>query len=185
MEDQVRDAAYFRRSTPKDWGAEAYESWLGIDIKDLGETVLDLGAGEGTSFAKRAREYGVRVVSVNPVFGDKQHRAKINSGGKDSKSIEHKVAAVGDKLPFPDNSFDSVVSFWAVPYYLEKGDVYYTLKEIVRVLKPGGKAILFPLASEHSMQYKNALSNLPVVWEIGLPKGKVKTLFEQLTIKKK
>jgi len=45
------------------------------------------------------------------------------------------------KLPFKDNSFDSVFSFRFLHLFKEK-DLHYYMDEMVRVLKPGGKLVL-------------------------------------------
>ena len=53
----------------------------------------------------------------------------------------HVKKASADKLPFKNNSFD-VVTFWAVIEHIPVGYELATLREIIRVLKPGGYIFL-------------------------------------------
>lgn len=59
-----------------------------------------------------------------------------------------------EELPFKSNVFDNVISFGVLHHTpnTEKG-----IKEIYRVLKPGGKAFL-------SFYYKNFLLRQPMFW---------------------
>lgn len=54
------------------------------------------------------------------------------------------ICARGEQLPFPDQSFDTVISRVAIPYM----DIPVVLREMRRVLKPGGelKIKLHPLS---------------------------------------
>ncbi len=50
------------------------------------------------------------------------------------------VCGVGEHLPFPDNSFDLILSHEVLEHVQDDGLV---IKEIVRTLKPGGRLVLF------------------------------------------
>lgn len=50
------------------------------------------------------------------------------------------VCGVGEHLPFPDNSFDLILSHEVLEHVQDDGLV---VKEIVRTLKPGGRLVLF------------------------------------------
>ncbi len=134
-----------------DRSLEVYEKELGIPVTKefLGEKVLDLGSGEKTRFAKEAAKRGVQVYSLNPNLSYQKHRSILKKGlEKDEK--EFFTAGLAQELPFKSNVFDSVLSMWAVPYYIEKDqeEQETTLREIIRVLKPGGKAFLSPVFKE-------------------------------------
>ena len=62
------------------------------------------------------------------------------------------------KLPFPDQSFDVVVSHWAVHNLKDASDRDAALAEIARVLKRGGHVILTDI--EHREAYADRLRNL-------------------------
>ena len=60
---------------------------------------------------------------------------------KEALALETKVVnGVGEHLPFPDNSYDLVLSHEVLEHVQ---DDQATINEIVRVLKPGGRLILF------------------------------------------
>jgi demethylmenaquinone methyltransferase/2-methoxy-6-polyprenyl-1,4-benzoquinol methylase len=91
--------------------------------------VLDLGAGTGAA----NREFGTRrVVALDPVpemlLRNPQRR---------------RVAGFGERLPFADGSFDGVFSAFVVRN-LES--IPQTLREIHRVLRPGGTAAVVELS---------------------------------------
>lgn len=91
-------------------------------------TVLDLGSGTGDAAAQLAPR---TVVAVDPVV----EMLSLSD-------IEGRVAAVGEALPFPDQSFDGVFSAFVVR---NLDSVPKTLTEIHRVLRPGGVAAIVDL----------------------------------------
>ena len=89
-------------------------------------TVLDLGCGTGTT------DFGDRtVVGLDPV-------AEMLA----LSPVPAKVAAIGERLPFRDESFDGVFSAFV---FRNLNSVSKTLEEIHRVLKPGGVAVVVDL----------------------------------------
>ncbi|MCI0711600.1 MAG: class I SAM-dependent methyltransferase [Chloroflexi bacterium] len=52
------------------------------------------------------------------------------------------VRAMGQHLPFPDATFDAIVSTFPTPFIVEKE----TLRETYRVLKPGARLVIVPNA---------------------------------------
>lgn len=98
------------------------------DLKD--RKVLDAGCGTGW-FSKTAAERGALVTSMD--LGENllaQVAKKCNS--------ERVVGSILE-IPFPDNTFDFVVSSEVIEH---TPDPYKALHEIYRVLKPGGKMVL-------------------------------------------
>jgi ubiquinone/menaquinone biosynthesis C-methylase UbiE len=89
--------------------------------------VLDLGCGEGKTLAL----WGVSVAdSVIGVDVDESSLATARSRFP-SRTYIH---AAGEDLPFPNRSFDRIVSSVAVPYM----NIPKALSECYRVLAPGG-----------------------------------------------
>ena len=59
------------------------------------------------------------------------------------------VQASATELPFPDQSFDLVYSFKVLPHI---ESIHHALKEVKRVLRPGGRALL-EFYNRHSLRY--------------------------------
>lgn len=57
------------------------------------------------------------------------------------------IAGLAPNLPIKDSSVDYVVDSWAAGYYLDKNSNNFInyIHDISRVLKPGGKAKLYPV----------------------------------------
>ncbi len=101
-----------------------------------GDTILEIGFGSGKFFEKlftaanNLMVYGIDY-SAEMVELAKRHNPEPVSSGR-----LQLVTGSSDKLPYPDQSFDKVfcnmvIFFWDQPEN--------HLKEIYRVLKPGGK----------------------------------------------
>lgn len=91
--------------------------------------ILDLGSGTGAAAPVLD---GFDVVALDPV---KEMLAL--------SPIPMRVAAVGERMPFADESFDGVFSAYV---FRNLTSVPGTLSEIRRVLKPGGVAVIIDLA---------------------------------------
>jgi len=59
------------------------------------------------------------------------------------------------QLPFEANSFDTVVSSWALHNIYQRDGREQALREIVRVLKPGGRVLLVDI--RHGREYAEFL----------------------------
>jgi ubiquinone/menaquinone biosynthesis C-methylase UbiE len=98
--------------------------------------VLEVGFGTGLNapFFPAAVE---RVVGIDPNDGVQKRAAKRIAAAP--VPIELRTAA-GERLPADDASFDCVVTFLVL---CTVSDLDQTLAEISRVLKPGGRYLLF------------------------------------------
>jgi ubiquinone/menaquinone biosynthesis C-methylase UbiE len=104
-----------------------------------GERVLDLGCGTGTLLLQLAsRVPGARIAGVDadPAML-RQARAKASAAG-----ISLDLApAWADALPFADGSFDVVLSSLFF-HHLQHDDKRRSLREVRRVLRPGGRVLI-------------------------------------------
>ncbi len=96
---------------------------------------LDVGCGTGT-LARRLSAAGYEMVGVDPSEG--MLRVLRESGG----GVEA-VHGSGTALPFPDDSFDVVLSVATMHHIAEAATVRQTLFEMVRVAKPGGRILVW------------------------------------------
>ena len=102
-------------------------------------TVLDIGCGGGRTVAKLAamaaqgKVHGIDYSQAS-VAASRRHNARAIGDGR----VEIHLADVG-RLPFPDNTFDLVTG---VETHFWWPDIAAGVREIRRVLKPGGTLIL-------------------------------------------
>jgi SAM-dependent methyltransferase len=108
-----------------------------------GSLVLEVGCGPGHLSIRLARTHGLEVtgLDLDPAMID---RARANAERVGESAQRGPVFIVGDvaSLPFPDGSFDLVVSTLSMHHWAEptRG-----LAEIARVLRPGGRAIVWDM----------------------------------------
>jgi SAM-dependent methyltransferase len=104
-----------------------------------GESVLDMGCGSGvdTIFAAKMTGPTGKVVGID-LIPEMLQRAKENLTLANLDNVTYQEAS-SDKLSFPDENFDVVISngvFNLVP------DKAKALSEVFRVLKPGGRLMI-------------------------------------------
>jgi len=101
-----------------------------------GESVLDLGSGAGTDSLVAAQMVGERGrvtgIDMTPEMLAKARAAAAEMGASNVEFVESEA----ERLPFPDGSFDVVVSNGVIDLIPDKDAVF---SEIFRVLAPGGR----------------------------------------------
>jgi ubiquinone/menaquinone biosynthesis C-methylase UbiE len=104
-----------------------------------GQAVLDVATGPGEPALTIASLVGPagKVIGIDPVaeMVEAARRAADRGG---SKNTQFEVAPADD-LPFPADTFDAVVSRFGVMFFPYPLDA---IREMLRVLKPGGKLSL-------------------------------------------
>jgi ubiquinone/menaquinone biosynthesis C-methylase UbiE len=100
-----------------------------------GQRVLDLGCGTGalTLVAKRAQP-GIEIVGLDP---DAKALARARRKAERAGLAIEFQQGFGDALPFPDASFDRVLSSFMF-HHLEAAQKPAVLREVFRVLRPAG-----------------------------------------------
>lgn len=97
-----------------------------------GELVLDVACGSGTAALVAARRYcDVTGIDYVPALIDRARRRARAEG----YAAEFRVADAQD-LPFPDDTFDTVMSVYGVQF---APDQQQTAQELLRVCRPGGR----------------------------------------------
>ena len=101
-----------------------------------GERVLDLGCGAGTDTLVAAQMVGPQG-SVTGIDMTEEMLAKARSSVAELGATNVKlVAGEAEALPFPDASFDVVISNGVIDLIPDKDAVF---SELFRVLAPGGR----------------------------------------------
>jgi SAM-dependent methyltransferase len=166
------DAVKYKNTTHDQWqaAAEAWyrwsptlNQWLGkatdkmLEMADIssGHRVLDIAAGAGEQSITTAKKVGTSgYVLATDISANILEYAKQMAQQAGVSNIETKVMD-GENLALEDETFDAVISRVGLIYF---PDQQKALKEMLRVLKPGGKVA----AIVYSTPDKNKFFSVPV-----------------------
>jgi SAM-dependent methyltransferase len=96
---------------------------------------LDVGCGTG-ALAARLAAAGYEMTGVDPSGGMLD---LLRSRAPEVRAVE----GSGSSLPFPDDSFDLVLSVAVMHHVADPEDVRHTLAEMVRVARPAGRILVW------------------------------------------
>lgn len=94
-------------------------------------TALDVGCGEGR-FCRMMKDAGIQAVGIDPISTFVEQARRRHPDG------DYRLAHA-ERLPFPDTSFDLVVSYLTL---IDITDVAAAIAEMARVLKPQGSLLI-------------------------------------------
>lgn len=126
------------------------------------ERVLDVGCGRGLMLvgaARRlttARAVGIDIWQAEDLSGNRPE-ATLENARKEGAAdrVEVKTADMR-KMPFPDGSFDVVLSSQAIHNIYDPAGRAQAVGEIARVLAPGGRALIRDI--RHTRDYASVLA---------------------------
>jgi SAM-dependent methyltransferase len=121
-----------------------------------GRRVLDVGAGFG-SLALYYAHLGADVVAVDPNEGRMQVSVAI---ARQHGLAVSAVAAHAQALPFPDASFDIVAANNSLCYIVDDHQHDLALREIHRVLRPGG---WLAMRNPNRLHPRDQFTGLPLI----------------------
>jgi SAM-dependent methyltransferase len=116
-----------------DWGREHVLDPIMLERASARrfERALDVGCGEGR-FCRMLKARDIPVVGIDPTEELLAQAARCDPNG------EYHLASA-ETLPFPDRSFDLVVSYLTL---IDIADFRAALKEMARVLRPKGALLI-------------------------------------------
>jgi len=117
---------------------------VGLAQLKPGDQVLEVGCGTGTLTLAAKRQVGptgqAYGIDVIPKMIDLCRR-KAEQAGTD---ISFQLGGI-DAIPFPAGKFDAVLCSFMI-FHMSEGVRHRGIQEIRRVLKPGGRLVVFDLA---------------------------------------
>jgi len=108
---------------------------LGEVRKD--DVVLDIGAGYGGAARRLVEKFGCRVICLNLSEAENERNREYNKEAGVSDLIDVLDGSF-ENIPLDDQSVDHV---WCQDAILHSGDRERVLREVDRVLKPGGRFV--------------------------------------------
>jgi SAM-dependent methyltransferase len=123
-----------------------------------GKSVLDIG-GAGSPICLDWTALGARVITIDP--GDIVGRLREHPAWRSLPPEERPglVRSDGVALPFPDGSFDIVVSISTLEHIPGNGDTR-VMREAARVVRPGGRVVV---TVEGGPELRESWEGIPVV----------------------
>lgn len=152
---ETADAWYRWSPTLHKWLGNATEKMLAMAGISTGHRVLDIAAGAGEQSITTAQKVGPSgEVLATDISSNILEYAQKMAEQNGLSNIKTKVMD-GENLTLEDASFDAVISRVGLIYF---PDQQRALKEMLRVLKPGGKVA----AIVYSTPDKNKFFSIPV-----------------------
>jgi glycosyltransferase involved in cell wall biosynthesis/ubiquinone/menaquinone biosynthesis C-methylase UbiE len=155
----------------KEWFLEAeryrygsYAPWMPETMefdRHRGKSVLEIGGGMGTDLAQFAI-HGARVTDVDLSSGHlKLAKENFAVRGLEGEFVQQDA----ESLVFDDKAFDLVYSNGVLHH---TPNTRHVAREILRVLKPGGRVIVMVYAEDSLHYWRN------LMWNIGLKEGQLR-----------
>jgi arsenite methyltransferase len=140
------------------------------------EQVLDIGCGRGLLLAGAAKHLttghatGIDIWS-NVDMGDNSEAATLHNLQLEAITDRCTLVNAGAQdMPFPDATFDVIVSNLCLHNIYDRPTRLQALHQIARVLKPGGIALIsdYKLTGEYAAELRNAGFTVTRRWGNGL-----------------
>ncbi len=152
--DENWTSFYVNRRDPMPWPNEPmlktlFGSYLSVPRKPKsGDRVLDVGCGLGQNLLPFAvigcDAFGIELTQ------DMADLAKVKLG---SRGVSAEIKEGRNRaIPFPDNSFDYVLSVNTLHYESAPGSYAEAIREFYRVLKPGGMLYISTVGPLHEIR---------------------------------
>jgi len=129
------------RTTACDYQLRELEIDLGREHIRDGDAVLDVGCGPGVALRDYATKRDIRACGIDYSEPMIETAKRLTKEAGPSPEIEFQTASVTE-LPYGENEFDVVTSHRCLMALLDWDRQQEALRDIHRVLKPGGTLVL-------------------------------------------
>lgn len=158
MEKTTKDSAEYRAWRQSELTAQFFDNFSAEDVN--GKDVLDFGCGSG-DLSLIVAEAGARSVSGTDLEAERVELAIETTAKTKFREIMHFVLSTSPThIPFPDNSFDTILCFDVMEHVMEPAEV---ITEWARVLRPGGQVLIWWMPWMHPYGHHFA-HIMPVPW---------------------
>ncbi len=135
FEESFQEAAFYNKQTADETHLKML---LELVYPNKGDTILDLGTGSGyMAFAIADYETDCKVIGID-IVADTLERNRQRALAEGYSNLEF-TAYDGIVFPFEDNSFDTIVTRYALHHF---PNLKVSFGEMHRVLKKGGKLVI-------------------------------------------
>jgi len=140
-------------------------------------TLLEVGCGDGAAAVSLSQKYGCNVVGID----SSEMMIALAARQAEAKRLAYKVkflVADGANLPFPDSTFDTIITEAVFSTLVDKERA---AKEFKRVLRSSGKLLIldFVLGKEVTKGLQSQVSFIPCLARTRRLEGYIR-LFEQV-----
>lgn len=111
------------------------KTWRSIRLED-GGSVYDMGCGTGNFLEHIHARYPNAKLHGTDISEGMLEKAREKFSGPGGPEVQLKAADMNERLPWDDSMFDCVITTYC---YHHSKDPVGTFRELVRVLKPGGR----------------------------------------------
>ena len=140
--------------------AKLLEELLNKFPLEPGQTVMDLGCGQGVTSIMLVKEYGLKVFAVDLWISASENWQRFRKEGLTREQIVP-IHEDAHQLPFADEFFDAVVSIDSYHYFgLDKA---YLGKHLLPLVKPGGYLLLV-VPGFHRDMHEDIPKELLLTW---------------------
>jgi ubiquinone/menaquinone biosynthesis C-methylase UbiE len=148
MPEMSRFDQRFCRSAPWRWFARRVVVPWALQGEQLSGDVLEIGSGSGAMAAELLERFpDIRLTATD--YDDSMVESSRDRLRKFGERVDVRQADAA-QLPFPDESFDAVVSFIMLHHVI---DWEKAIAEAVRVLRPGGRLVGYDLLASRPMHW--------------------------------